>query len=284
MEDELTLLKQARWDDLTAEQPEATKTLIERAPLDTLPPHLAEWRRDGVMILKNLIPHDLLDAYAEVRAQLPKDRNAKDNFWGGWSNPTPYVQCPAMLDLATAPILMASMRALIGEAMGLHLCLTGWVSTERSYHQDTYLNPDDLWSHYCAAWIAMDDIAADSGPFEFVRGSHLWPALRRDRLFAQLPDTLTRNPAWPSITQDEVGRVCSEEMIRREAHVESFTPSKGDVLLWHSNLVHRGSRPTNPDALRKALICHYSSLQHRTDMRSISRNPRNGQLYFDFKH
>ena len=36
--------------------------------------------------------------------------------------------------------LMRTLRDLLGEDMMLHLCLTGWVSTKRDWHQHDYLN------------------------------------------------------------------------------------------------------------------------------------------------
>ena len=43
--------------------------------------------------------------------------------------------------LALDPPLMAKLKEVSGEDMMLHLCLTGWISTKREWHQDDYLNP-----------------------------------------------------------------------------------------------------------------------------------------------
>ena len=66
--------------------------------------------------------------------------------------------------------------------MCLSLALTGWVSTERNWHQDDYLNPPDVDAWYVAAWLALDDIPSGSGPFQYVPGSHRWPAIRGDKV------------------------------------------------------------------------------------------------------
>lgn len=280
MED-VSPLARATWNDLTDEQPEVTKTVIEQAPLELLPEKQRFWREHGYVVLPNLIPTDVLDEYAAVRERLPKERSAPTNYWGGWHFPTPFMICPQLLDLATYHSLMHELASLVGEYMGLHLALTGWVSTERAWHQDTYLNPSFLWSHYAAAWIALDDIDGDAGPFELVEGSHLWPALRQDKLFRYLAPDQRASPHWPTFTQGEVARVCAEEMERRGSKISSFVPKRGDVLIWHSNLIHRGSAPKNPELLRKSLICHYSSIVRRLDMERLKRNPTNGMLYFD---
>ena len=34
---------------------------------------------------------------------------------------------------------------------------------------------------YLAVWMALDDIGPETGPFQFIPGSHRWPVLRRDQ-------------------------------------------------------------------------------------------------------
>lgn len=282
---DLTALAKCSWGDLTETQPDDTMTPIERAPMDAvrgLGLNYKFWRENGAVILPGLIPHDVIDEYVEARGKLlPKNRTHKDNHWAGWHYPTPYMVVPKLLNLATYHTLQHQLHALIGDPMGLHLTLTGWVSTERNWHQDSYLNPDYLWSWYAAAWIALDDIDEDSGPFEYVPGSHTWPVLRRHRLFEHLTPEQQQSSDWPTFTQGEIARVCEAEMERRGAKVKRFVPKKGDVLVWHSNLLHRGSAPKNPELERRSLICHYSALTRRLDMGRLRRNPENGILYFD---
>lgn len=271
------------WNDLTEPQPEITKTVIEQMRTADLVDLQRAFMDDGVVIINSGgFPDILIDEYCEARSKLPKIRSERDNFWDGWHHPTPFMDCPSLLNLATFPPLQKILMALIGEPMGLHLALTGWVSTERNWHQDTYLNPPFLWSKYIAAWFALDDINDDVGPFEFVRGSHKWNALRQDRLFKYMSPEMRTDPNWPTLTQNEVARICESEIKRQGATVERFTAKRGDVLIWHSNLMHRGTEPRNKLALRKSLICHYSSILARFDMNTIKRNSENGSLYFAF--
>jgi hypothetical protein len=279
---QISQLAAATWESLTAAQRPELATPIERADIkhhDTMQRH---WRENGFVVLDKFLPDDLIDAYCAVRERLPKappkgDRSA--DFLGGWSFPTPFMICPELRDLALYPPLMRAQFDLIGFPMAMNLALTGWVSTERKWHQDAYLNPPELGAHYIAAWMALDDVSEESGPFEFVAGSHLWPVLQRDKLFAQIPAAWRTSPHWPTWTQDDVARVCEEEITRRNVKISKFLPKRGDVLLWHAHLMHRGSDPTRRDVLRKALICHYSSVAHRCDMRDIRRHD-NGSLYF----
>jgi hypothetical protein len=230
---------------------------------------IREWFRDGVVHLPGFMPDELIARYLQLRERF--------NRPGGWQCPVPYLYYRELRDICLYPPLMDTMRALIGYPMGLHLNLTGFISTERALHADDYLNPSFVNSHYCAAWIALDDIRPECGPFEYVPGSHKWPTIRRTKIFDRIAPALQKGD-WPGETQRWVEAACLREIERRGARIEAYLPKRGDVLLWHGCLLHRGSAPSVPGAPRKALIAHYSSLRHRPDM-PVRRRWR-GQTYF----
>jgi len=229
---------------------------LDRSPLKQL---LSQWREDGVLILKNFVPKHLREPYFEVRE--------KQGLPGGWPDPCPYLYVPELRALSLYRDLMVLLDELIGYEMGLHLNLTGWVSTERAWHQDDYLNPDFVNSHYAAVWMALRDINPDCGPFEFVRGSHKWPLTRRDKVIAHCPvKTTAADPAWPTKTQGWVSDIMGHEIENQGAKIERFIAQEGDVLIWHGRLAHRGSLANVPGTPRHSMIAHYSAIQKRTDM------------------
>jgi ectoine hydroxylase-related dioxygenase (phytanoyl-CoA dioxygenase family) len=162
--------------------------------------------------------------------------------------------------------------------MFLHLCLTGWVSTERGWHQDDYLNPPHVNSWYAAVWMALDDIHPDSGPFEYVPGSHRWPLMRGSKVRAHMPWRQAMLPNWPALSEEFVVPAIDAEITRRGAEIRQFIAKRGDVLIWHGRLLHRGSKPNRPGMPRKSLICHYSGVTHRGDI-PVRAKDENGQLY-----
>jgi ectoine hydroxylase-related dioxygenase (phytanoyl-CoA dioxygenase family) len=228
------------------------------------------WRRDGVLILPRFLPDDLMDAYSARRARL--------NQPGGWPSPTPHMQVPELRSLALYPPLMACMKELISEQMMLHLCLTGWVSTERDWHQDDYLNAPFVNSWYAAVWMALDDIHPDSGPFEYIPGSHVWPLLRGHKVRSFMPRASAKTRSWPKLSESFVVPAVENEIVARGAPVKDFIAKRGDVLIWHGRLLHRGSKPKQPGMMRKALICHYTGINHRRDLPRRAHD-ENGECY-----
>ena len=126
--------------------------------LATLTPEQRAWRQDGVVILRQFLPDGVLDPYIARRVEFDRPT--------GRRSPAPYLHIDELRELCLYPPLRQSLRALIGEEMMLHLDRPGWVSTERNWHQDDYLNPPFVNSWYAAVWIALDHIHPDSGPFE----------------------------------------------------------------------------------------------------------------------
>ncbi len=103
------------------------------------------------------------------------------------------------------------LRELIGKETMLHLNLTGWISTERDWHQDDDLNPGPVNSWYAAVWIALDTIDPASGPFEFIPGSHRWPLPRGEKVRAFMTaEERARSIAdagfdiWPKLTEPAI--------------------------------------------------------------------------------
>jgi hypothetical protein len=229
------------------------------------------WRQNGYLIKPGFFPEELIDRYSEIRQRVPSK--------GGWNCPVPYMHVPELRDVCLYPPLMKLMEKLIGEEMGLHLNLTGWVSSDRNWHQDDYLNPPFINSWYSAVWIALDDIHPDCGPFEFVPGSHKWPLMKSHKVRMYLSPEERDADGWPWLAERFVNGVADAEIARRGCQSEKFIARKGDLLIWHGRLMHRGSYANTPGMQRKTLIGHYSGISHRIDMPVIERTDE-GSAYF----
>lgn len=232
----------------------------------------ADWNLDGVVIMPSFLPEHLMQEYEHCWIRENRDRPM------GWPDPIPYTRHPELLNILTWGPLANLLEELLGEPAGLHLNLTGWQSTERDWHQDSYLNPPHVGDSYAAVWIALDDIHPDSGPFQYIPGSHRWPQVTRDKILAALgPEE--RDHRWPKFSERILTPLFEEEIKKRGNNIITHLPSRGDVLIWHGRLMHRGSRPNVPGMPRKSLIAHYSGIHHRPDMPKALRQSGNGWYF-----
>lgn len=254
------------------------------------PPSRADWNDDGVAIFHDLIPGYLLDAYAEewidahgypVMAMDWPGGNVQQVGYemrrpGGWPHATPYMEHEALRVLCCDSGLGVELERLTGEPMGVHLNLTGWVTTERDWHQDSYLNPPEVGDYYAAVWVALADIHPESGPFQYVPGSHRWPQVTRAKIWEHVDGT---DPRWPKHSERVLVPLFTEEIRARKAPVVTYLPKRGDVLVWHGRLLHRGSRARQAGLERRALIAHYSGIAHRPDMPRAVQHERGGWYF-----
>lgn len=295
------MTKQIKFESLCEEIPDEQRAWLDRstAGFDQFPHGSIQhdWQCNGYLILRNFIPHTLIDAYV---ARYERD-NGKDSPVG-YPTGTPYMQVDEIKDLSLYAPLMEILNGLIGEPMGMSLNLCNWISTERNWHQDDYLNPPEVNGHYLACWFALDDIHSDSGVFEFVPRSHKWPVMRGEKVRELLEPHERNDPNWPRTAERFLDEVFEEKIKQKERSrdgmvfatirtpnlppvVQSWTDAKkGDVLIWHSWLAHRGSKPKTQGMLRKSLITHYSGINHRPDMQKplLWENGESKGHYFPF--
>ncbi len=274
------------YDGLCDEAPDHLLPPLDRAEIDpqSLTPDQRHWREHGYLIKPGLLPHDLIDAYVALRARDGAGKRLSTPLDAKWRSPVPYMHHREIRDLALHADLMAAMQSLIGAEMFLHLNLTNWYSTQRDWHQDIYLNPPEVQGWYCAVWIALEDVHPYSGPFELIPGSHRWPLLSGEKVRGflteeeqSITDPVTGRPLWANLSEAIVSAMTERKLTADGSKRRFFMGRKGDVLIWHSRLTHRGTLPVVHNQVRPALIGHYSAVGHRSDMPVLGTHESGGR-------
>lgn len=124
-------------------------------------------------------------------------------------------------------------------------------SGQRAHSDSIHMTTYPL-GYLIAAWIALEDIHPDSGPLFYYPGSHKLPYLLNDD-FANYSSRFKLGAKQYSDYED-----VTEDIIRQSClQPEVFLPKKGDVLIWHANLIHGGMPVLNPALTRKSMVIHY---------------------------
>jgi hypothetical protein len=87
---------------------------------------------------------------------------------------------------------------------------------------------------------------------------------------------------WPIYAEHIVNKVVEGQIQNTNSKVMKFHAKKGDILIWHAKLMHRGSIPKNPDLFRPAFIAHYSNIRGRRDFSADITRHGNGGYFWDF--
>ena len=120
-----------------------------------------------------------------------------------------------------------------------------------------------------------------NGPLVYYPGSHKWPLMRGAKVRAALTPEQQAG-SWPRFAEEMVTPLFEQKIAEHGLPINKFYAKKGDVLIWHARLAHRGSLPKVPGALRPALIAHYSSITRRTEM-PLHRRHKDGCFYIVYQ-
>jgi ectoine hydroxylase-related dioxygenase (phytanoyl-CoA dioxygenase family) len=114
------------------------------------------------------------------------------------------------------------------------------------WHQDlTYwpLRGDQV----CTLWLALDDVTAESGSMEFVKGSHKWGQRFHPVAFVDPAKYKTDEPPVPDI-----------EAARDKYDFLRFDYEPGDCSIHHGKLVHSAGGNHHADRRRRAYVTRWA--------------------------
>ncbi len=132
-----------------------------------------------------------------------------------------------------------------------------------NYHQDNaylrWFDPGEI----CSLWVALDDVAAQNGAMELVRGSHRWPLAEPEGTFhgpADYQAPMRKQAASLGVDPDIV-------------HI---TVPAGSGSIHHGGIWH-GSGPNNGDTPRRSLVIHAMPADSRYRRAGFGKG--NGPIY-----
>ena len=153
--------------------------------------------------------------------------------------------------IACNPQIMALLSKLYGRRAWPFQTLNFPVGTQQHFHSDSIHFSSVPERFMCAVWVALEDIGPDQGPLLYYSGSHKWPIYVNEHIGlcragdADAPTQKSFEALWEALV-----RVRGLEPVR-------FHAKKGQALIWAANLLHGGSRQTNPDLTRWSQVTHY---------------------------
>ncbi len=103
-----------------------------------------------------------------------------------------------------------------------------------------------------AAWVALEDVQPSSGAFQFIPGSHRLPEL--------LHYGTDKGHSGDYEEYDRILKTTLRMCEERGLETQTFMAKKGDVLIWHGDLMHGGAPIQDRQRTRKSLVAHMMPL------------------------
>lgn len=210
--------------------------------------------RDGLVILESAFDHALADRirsdietiFAETEGE-PMDLR-KQRF------ENTFFRSEATKRGMLAPEVLETLDLLLGERALPYQSLTWPTSSQIGPHSDSILMTSHPRNGLIAIWCALEDITPECGPVYGIPGSHRWPYLSAAEVgIPRDADEAECTRVYDGHYYGRMARHVAESAIEPY----TFLAKKGDVLVWHSNLVHGAHTIDDAGATRMCLIVHY---------------------------
>ena len=146
--------------------------------------------------------------------------------------------------------------------------------SQQGNHCDTIYMPPRKRNKMLVSWIALDPVDANNGPVRYYPGSHKIPAYRFKN--GKINAVASEMPEFDAYMRNQLDiRGISEQ---------AFTAQRGDVLIWHAQLLHGGTPILDESRLRRSLVTHYFRKQDYLHHFLRIRKSETGGFYFRRKH
>ena len=147
-----------------------------------------------------------------------------------------------------------------------------WGSGQDLHFDSWYMMPPKK-NMLLATWVALEDVHPDSGALKYVPGSH------------KIPEFIFPKSGTSVASYHEMGMAkeyVREQMEKLNLKEQIFTGKKGDLFIWHSQLLHGGSEIKDPTKTRKSFVTHY---WRKGDLKGATiKNDNNRQHYLIRPH
>jgi hypothetical protein len=243
----------------------------------------SEFERDGCAFMEGFFaPYRIDRALSTLRRVLrerPQEvvadclQSGRRSFWAQAAHPETrhfkfhdlHLLGEEIRDLALDAGLAAILGDLLGDAAVLCSSLSFEKGSSQPKHIDSlYMTPRTPHS-LVTAWVALEDVHPDAGPLVYYPGSHKIPLY-------------TFNDGSHHATRDEIVDwfdYIDVQLRLRGLRGRKLLARKGDVLIWHSDLVHGGSPIADFRRTCASVACHYFSAIDCVE-RGMDIEPLNG--------
>ena len=238
------------------DQPGALERLEQRVEFqqfeENLKNKIRQFVTEGYTVLENFFPEKDTAALNKEVDELLATGKAGFNFTGRkifnlWENSR-----LADEQFFRNPELNRLLSFLLGKKVIPFQSLNFTLGSEQRAHSDSIHMTTEPPGYLIATWAALEDCTEENGPLFYYPGSHRLPFVMTDD-YDSGNTALTIGEHNNRHYEDKIEQIIREKALKKQL----FVARRGDVLIWHANLLHGGSPITKPGATRRSMVCHY---------------------------
>ena len=223
------------------------------------------WKRNGYVVLERFLNEKLVDEINNG-IQSGLDSGAIDFNYTQRKIHFAYEQVPVLKEVINHPGIIAKLEELLGDKVVPFQSINFLKGSEQAAHSDSVHMASYPLGGLIAIWVALEDINEQNGGLFYYPGSHTLPYVTNADVGNNTGSVLSPNPNknYEDYVQHQIASLGLKK--------ESFKAKKGDVLIWHANLIHGGLPHLDKSLSRKSMVVHYF-VKDRICYHELSQRP-----------
>lgn len=210
---------------------------------------LLSWSEDGYVVIPELFKEEAEKINSEIASLL----ESKTVHWKYGNKIMFAIHKSAFLSsIGLNKTLKGIMEMLVGKQIELFQSINFLTGSQQRTHSDFVHMSTFPKGNMIAAWIALEDMTEENGPLHYYPGSHKLPCVLNEDYGNQGNKFMTGNQSYTKY-EDKIDEVIAKNNLQKK----KFIAKKGDVLIWHSNLLHGGEPVLDKKSTRKSMVFHY---------------------------
>ncbi len=237
------------WLDTSSLQLEQNQNTAFQSFDQNIQDALIDWSEKGFAILPAMFQEQADKVNLEIDQLL---RENKIQFKYGNKLMFALEKSKAVHSIGKNENIIKILSFLLGKKVHLFQSINFIQGSQQKAHSDIMHMTTFPQGFLIAIWVALEDIKAEQGALFYYPGSHKWPYFLNDSF------EHGGNSFFLGSNANEKYEEALQLKIKAEScEKEIFEAKKGDVLIWHANLVHGGLPVTLKDSTRKSVVFHY---------------------------
>ena len=223
------------------------------------------WNDNGYLVLDRFFSTSFI---GEINAEIDKGLEEKTIDFNFTQKKIlfAYEQLPKLNEVINNQKLTTILEELVGEEIIPFQSINFLMGSEQRAHSDSVHMATYPLGGLIAIWVALEDVDEENGALYYYPGSHKMPYATNQKIGNSTGWLLSPNPnkSYEDYLENKLNKASYSKKV--------FKAKKGDILIWHANLVHGGLPHLNKTRTRKSMVVHYFA-KKRICYHELSQRP-----------
>ena len=211
---------------------------------------IEDYDEKGYLVIRNYLKEETVDQINHEISRLLEEKKIKFRY----RNKLMFaIHHSALLrNIAEDKIFTEFLSLLMDGKTKLFQSINFIMGSQQKTHSDSIHMTTYPLGGLLGVWIALEDVDESNGALHYIPGSHKLPYFLNSDYDNE--GTPFKIGGKSYIAYEEfLDKKLKELGLKKEI----FRAKKGDMLIWHANILHGGEPHADPNKTRKSMVFHY---------------------------